>query len=82
MGATTTMDVGPHQGKRVQAALSVSNGTMSELSDLVEERSDRPAVDETGLAGRCDIDRPNCDPSVSNIAERLRTELGLAPMTS
>ncbi len=62
--------------------ISVSNGSMSEFCDLLEEGLDRPVVDETGLTGHYDIDLPSRDPGGTDLAQRLRTELGLALTTS
>jgi uncharacterized protein (TIGR03435 family) len=57
--------------------ISISNGTMEEFCQTLEQGLDRPVVDETGLDGRYDIQLRGGHVSTNEFLERLRTQLGL-----
>jgi uncharacterized protein (TIGR03435 family) len=57
--------------------ISISNGTMEEFCQTLEQGLDRPVLDETGLDGRYDIQLLGGHVSTNEFLERLRTQLGL-----
>ena len=57
--------------------ISISNGTMEEFCQALEQGLDRPIVDETELGGRYDIELRGGHTTTDKFLERLRTELGL-----
>jgi uncharacterized protein (TIGR03435 family) len=59
------------------SSISMANGTMEEFCRSLEEALDRPVVDETGLAGRYDVDLHGDREDGATIFKRVRDELGL-----
>jgi uncharacterized protein (TIGR03435 family) len=57
-------------------SISISNGTMGQFCQTLEEGLDRPVVDETGLVGRYDLELLTAAASTSEFLQELRRQLG------